>query len=75
MAPHVSVAYSTQDQPDGPALAALGRELPAGQITVDSISLIAQHGPERDWGWQPLASIALHAPLAVPSAGAAGGPA
>jgi len=49
---------------------ALGRELPAGQITVDSVSLIAQHGPERDWNWQSLASIALRAqrgPLTAPS--------
>jgi len=68
--PHVSVAYSTAEQPDGPVIAALGRELPAGQITVDSVSLIAQHGPERDWSWQPLASIALRAqpgPVTVPS--------
>jgi hypothetical protein len=68
--PHVTVAYSTADQPDNPVVAALGRELPAGQITVDSVSLIAQHGPERDWNWQPLASIALRAqrgPLTAPS--------
>jgi 2'-5' RNA ligase len=68
-APHVTVAYSTQDQPDGPVVAALGRELPAGQITVDSVSLVAQHGPERDWDWQPLASVPLRAqraPLTVP---------
>jgi 2'-5' RNA ligase len=60
-APHVSVAYSTVDQPDDPVIAALGRELPAGQITIDSVTLVAQHGPERDWAWQPLAAIPLRA--------------
>jgi 2'-5' RNA ligase len=59
--PHVTVAYSTADQPDEPVIAALGRELPAGQITVDSVSLVAQHGPEREWAWQPLATIGLRA--------------
>jgi 2'-5' RNA ligase len=68
--PHVTVAYSTQDQPDEPIVAALGRELPAGQITIDSVSLVAQHGPERDWAWQPLAGIALRAQPA-PVTGAA----
>jgi 2'-5' RNA ligase len=60
--PHVTVAYSTADQPDEPVIAALGRELPAGQITIDSVSLVAQHGPERDWAWQPLVTIGLRAP-------------
>jgi 2'-5' RNA ligase len=68
--PHVTVAYSTADQPDEPIIAALGRELPAGQITIDSISLVAQHGPEREWAWQPLAAIPLRAqpaPVTAPS--------
>lgn len=68
--PHVTVAYSTEDQPDGPIIAALGRELPAGQITIDSVSLVAQHGPEREWAWQPLVTIPLRAqpaPVTAPS--------
>jgi 2'-5' RNA ligase len=69
--PHVTVAYSTADQPDGPLVAALGRELPAGQITIDSITLVARHGPERDWDWQPLATIPLRA---QPAAAGPGGP-
>ena len=76
--PHVTVAYSTADQPDEPIIAALGRELPSGQITIDTVSLVAQHGPERDWAWQPLASIALRArpgPLAAPSPSASSRPA
>ncbi|HMH90971.1 MAG TPA: 2'-5' RNA ligase family protein [Streptosporangiaceae bacterium] len=68
--PHVTVAYSTADQPDDPIIAALGRELPAGQITIDSVSLVAQHGPEREWAWQPLVTIPLRvqpAPVTAPS--------
>ena len=45
--PHVTVAYSTEDQAAGPIIPALGRELPTCQIIVDSVSLVAQHGPER----------------------------
>jgi 2'-5' RNA ligase len=71
--PHVTVAYSTADQPDEPVVAALGRELPAGQITIDSVTLVAQHGPERDWTWQPLASIPLRAQPAPVTAPAPGG--
>jgi 2'-5' RNA ligase len=68
--PHVTVAYSTEDQPDDPIVTALGRELPAAQITIDSVSLVAQHGPERDWAWQPLVTIPLRAqpaPVTAPS--------
>jgi hypothetical protein len=57
--PHVTLAYSTLDQPAGPIIAALGRELPECQLTLDAVSLVAQHGPERDWQWQPLARVLL----------------
>jgi 2'-5' RNA ligase len=68
--PHVTVAYSTEEQPADPIIAALGRELPAGQITIDTVSLVAQHGPEREWAWQPLVTIPLRAqpaPATAPS--------
>lgn len=57
--PHVTLAYSTQDQPAEPVIAALGRELPACELTLDAVSLIAQYGPERDWRWQSLARLPL----------------
>jgi 2'-5' RNA ligase len=57
--PHVTVAYSTQEQVAGPIVAALGRELPSCQVTIDSVSLVAQHGPERAWNWEPLAHLPL----------------
>jgi 2'-5' RNA ligase len=59
--PHVTVAYSTQDQAAGPIIAALGRELPNCQIIIDSVSLVAQHGSERAWAWEPLAHLHLTA--------------
>jgi 2'-5' RNA ligase len=55
--PHVTVAYSIEDQPADPIIAALGHELPECPVTIDSVHLIAQHGAERDWNWQPLATI------------------
>jgi len=57
--PHVSVAYSTQDQAAEPIIAALGRELPMCPVTIDTIHLIAQHGAERAWNWQPVAAISI----------------
>jgi 2'-5' RNA ligase len=58
-APHVTVAYSTQDQAADPIIASLGRELPECPVTIDTIYLIAQHGAERAWNWQPIATIAI----------------
>jgi 2'-5' RNA ligase superfamily len=57
--PHVTVAYSTRDQAAGPIIAALGRELPECLVTIDTIHLIAQHGAERAWNWQPVAAIPI----------------
>jgi 2'-5' RNA ligase len=61
-APHVTVAYSTRDQPAAPLIGALGRELPDCPVTIDTVHLIAQHGAERSWTWQPLAAITLSSP-------------
>jgi 2'-5' RNA ligase len=57
--PHVTLAYSTAIQPAGPLIAALGNELPPCEVTVDSINLIAQNGPERLWDWQSIAEVGL----------------
>lgn len=59
--PHVTVAYSTQDQDAAPVIAALGHELPDCPLMIETIHLIAQHGAERDWNWQPVASVRLGA--------------
>jgi 2'-5' RNA ligase len=57
--PHVTVAYSTQDQPAEPIIAALGRELPECPVTIDRIHLVAQYGAERAWNWQPITAITI----------------
>ena len=57
--PHVTVAYSTQDQTADPIIAALGHELPECPVTIDRIHLVAQHGAERAWNWQPITAITI----------------
>ena len=55
--PHVTLAYSTSVQPAGPIIAALGRELPGCEATIDRISLVSQVGPERLWNWRRVAEV------------------
>jgi 2'-5' RNA ligase len=57
--PHVTVAYSTQDQSADPIIAALGHELPECPVTIDRIHLVAQHGAERAWNWQPITTVTI----------------
>ncbi|MCG5220316.1 2'-5' RNA ligase family protein [Streptosporangium sp. KLBMP 9127] len=57
--PHVTIAYSTADQPAAPLIDALGRRLPPCDVTIDSVSLVIQHGPERLWDWQHIGSALL----------------
>jgi hypothetical protein len=57
--PHVTVAYSTHDQPAEPIIAALGHELPECPLIIDTIHLIAQYGAERSWNWQSIATIPI----------------
>ncbi len=59
--PHVTICYSTSDQPAQPIIAALGRQLPKTQIQIRALSLIIQHGPERRWDWRTVRTIRLHA--------------
>ncbi len=55
--PHVTVAYSNSAQPAAPVIAALGRELPPCEVTISSVSLVIQEGPENLWNWRPIARI------------------
>jgi 2'-5' RNA ligase len=57
--PHVTLAYSTTVQQAGPIIAALGRNLPACEAGINSVSLIAQEGAERLWNWHRLARVPL----------------
>lgn len=60
-APHITLCYSTADQPARPIINALGMQLPERNITVSNLSLVVQDGPERDWNWTTVATIRLRA--------------
>jgi len=57
--PHVTLCYSTSRQPAAPVIAALGRYLPAVEVQISEVSLVIQHGPERRWDWEPVATVRL----------------
>lgn len=59
--PHITLCYSTVQQPAQPVITALGKQLPARQIDIDTMSLVIQDGPERDWNWTTVGTIRLHA--------------
>lgn len=59
--PHVTLCYSTAQQPAQPIITALGKQLPAHQIDIDAVSLVIQDGPERAWNWTTVGTIRLHA--------------
>ncbi|MFF4124203.1 2'-5' RNA ligase family protein [Microbispora rosea] len=60
--PHVTVAYSSAEQPAEPVIAALGRHLPDCEVTIDHISLVIQDGPEYLWDWRPIVRLSFSAP-------------
>src|ERR1700730_2680196 len=55
--PHVSVAYSNRSGPAAPIIAALGGSLPKVEVTLRSVSLVAQTQVERTWQWRQVADI------------------
>jgi 2'-5' RNA ligase len=57
--PHVTLCYSTAQQPARPIITALGRQLPERQIDIHALSLVIQDGPERDWNWTTAGTIRL----------------
>jgi 2'-5' RNA ligase len=57
--PHVTLCYSTGRQSAEPIIAALGRELPACEVSVQSLSLVVQRGPERLWDWHHIGTARL----------------
>jgi 2'-5' RNA ligase len=59
--PHVTLCYSTAQQPAQPVITALGKQLPERQIGINALSLVIQDGPERDWNWTTVGTIRLHA--------------
>ncbi len=57
--PHVTLAYSTADQPAAPIIDALGRELPSCEVTIGAVDLVLQVGAERLWDWRSIAAVRL----------------
>ncbi len=60
--PHVTVAYSHGTGPAAPIIAALGHWLPRTEITIRSVSLVAQTQVGRSWQWQTVAEAHLMDP-------------
>jgi 2'-5' RNA ligase len=56
--PHITLAYSNATRPAAPIIEALGRNLPARQITISSISLVSQ-SPEQRWTWDRITDLPL----------------
>src|SRR5258708_21069502 len=69
-APHATLAYSTRAQSAAPIIATLGRELPGCEVSINSVSLAVQEGPERLWDRRPIATIpfGVRSTLISPSA-------
>lgn len=67
-APHLTLCYSTGKQPAAPVIAELGRSLPACEVTIDTVSLVIQDGPEQLWNWRVAGTAPL---LGVRGAGTA----
>lgn len=57
--PHVTLCYSTSQQPAAPIIAALGKALPAHEVTIDKLSLVIQHGSALSWDWRPVGTAHL----------------
>jgi 2'-5' RNA ligase len=57
--PHVTLSYSTSDQPAQPIIAALGKELPKCQVSIDNLSLVVQQEAEWLWNWSPVGAVSL----------------
>lgn len=57
--PHVTVAYSNAEGPAAPIINALGKQLPERQVTIRSLHIVNQDGPETVWDWRPLSEVRL----------------
>lgn len=57
--PHVTLAYANTSQPAAPIVAALGRQLPPREVTIRTVSLVAQTQVGHTWQWRSLAEIPL----------------
>ena len=55
--PHITLCYSTSQQPAKPIITALGDEVPDRDIDISTVSLVIQRGPERQWDWHPVGTV------------------
>jgi 2'-5' RNA ligase len=60
--PHLTLCSSTAEQPAAPVIEALGKTLPARQVTIREMSLVVQQGPEPLWNWRIAGSASLLGP-------------
>ena len=60
--PHITICYSTADQPAHPLIDALGLNLPGRDVQISAMQLVIQHGPERLWDWSVISTIPLQPP-------------
>jgi len=61
--PHLTLCYSTAEQPAAPVIAELGKTLPPCEVTIGEMSLVVQDGAEDQWNWRVAGSASL---LGVP---------
>lgn len=57
--PHMTLCYSTSKQAAEPLIHTLGVKLPVCEIIIDTLTLVVQWGPERQWHWEPVGSALL----------------
>jgi len=57
--PHVTLCYSTGQQPAAPIIDALGKSLPDRGVTIDKLSLVIQHGLPLSWDWRTVGTAHL----------------
>lgn len=62
--PHITLAYSNMTRPAAPVIAALGRQLPRQEVTISSVSLVAQ-APGQLWTWHPVTQVRFGTELPV----------
>jgi 2'-5' RNA ligase len=59
--PHMTVSYSTTEQPVEPIFSTLGKSIRERQILIDSLTLVIQWEPEKIWDWEPVGTAHLRA--------------
>jgi 2'-5' RNA ligase len=57
--PHVTLCYSTSVQSAEPIIATLGQQLPNCEVSINTVTLVTQQGPERLWDWHPYGAVQL----------------